>query len=823
MKLYEKFADRGFHTTIITTFGVDFDAYENIALSRLRGSGSRNNILVVDQRMLAYALSNSSTAPQFAGRLYSVLGVAVKGVFHTKIILQLGRRQGRLIIGSANATAPGLAGNLELLGAIECKEEPSPAQNIIAACWEYLNSIINRKDRTLTQQLSWMKERTTWLLRAEPANGIVELPDKTRAAFVGTGSDASIMQRFSEFVGSVSVDRLIVISPYWDADLDAIKALKNRFQPKETFLLIDAQRALFPNTALTDLENIHILDISPISERRFIHAKLFLVTTSDTEHVLFGSANCTIAALGRENFAGLNEEACLYRCVPLGEISNALGLNPIIAESKRLEPSDLPEFSPDNELQSNELTKHSPGSFECRFDTLIWWPPPSVTVSDIEIDLLEANKSPLSCKLQRLSNSTNSEVHFHLTETQDRPAFARLKFSDGAYSATAIVTLFDALRREIREVRKNVTDRVIAQLAEETEEGLWLMEVFDELEVAEASDNEPVSRMQASKTNYEENQSFQTLDYKLFVAGSRLRAQSTAVGRNSLSGSELSFVRIFLNRILGLNSDDKCLETQNEGDSHKELLNLGDDVEYAHAAIERGDIISEIDTDEKTNNEEDTRAYKLVMERRQTRDQIIKAAKSFVERIQQRANINQLNSIDILRLRTMLTIICVAGRAGAENVLQMEESHTTFTSLQVLPSSGSDNIWPRILGKVLFSLFGGTNPTIQKLQIEEVYDQIPDDLIECWACCFWVIQACLLATKSKPMFGFNVLAVRIYTLTGLRREEMLDDTVFRVIERMNERFALRLGLDNQSIMDAHRSFVTQRFTPEAGLQQMKQN
>lgn len=811
MKLYEKFADRGFHTTIITTFGVDFDAYENIALSRLRGSGSHNNILVVDQRMLAQALSSSSAVPQFAGRLYSVLGVAAKGVFHTKIILQLGRRQGRLIIGSANATASGLAGNLELLGTIECKEEPSYAQNIIAACWEYLYRILNHKDRILSQQLSWMKARTTWLLRAEPTNGIVELPDKTQAAFLGTGSGVGIMQRFAEFIGAVGVEHLIVLSPYWDADLDAIKELKKQFQPKETFLLVDAPRALFPNVSLTDLENVHILDISPISKRRFIHAKLFVVTTSDTEHVLFGSANCTIAALGRENFAGLNEEACLYRCVPLGEISNALELDSIIAESKRLDPSGLPEFSPDNELQSNEFTKHSPGSFECRFDTLIWWPPPSVTASDIEIDLLKANKSPLSCKLQRLSNSTNSEVHFHLTGTQDRPAFARLKFPDGAYSATAIVILFDALRSEIREVRKNVTDRVIAQLAEETEEGLWLMEVFDELEVAEASDNEPVSRMQTSKINYEENQSFQTLDYKLFVAGSRLRAKSTAIGRNSLSGSELSSVRIFLNRILGLNSDEKYLETQNEGGSHKELLNLGDDVEDAHAAIERGDIFSEININEKTNNKEDTRAQKLVMKRLQTRDQIIKAAKSFAKRIQQREKKNQLSSIDILRLRTMLTIICVAGRAGAENVLQMEESLTTYTSLQVLPSSGSDNIWPRILGKVLFSLFGGTNPAIQKLQIEEVYDQIPDDLIECWACCFWVIQACLFATKSKPMLGFNNLAERVYTLTGLRQEEMLDDIVVQVIERMNERFALRLGLDDQSIVDAHRAFVTQRF------------
>lgn len=27
MKLYEKFADNGFHSSIVTTFGIDFDAY----------------------------------------------------------------------------------------------------------------------------------------------------------------------------------------------------------------------------------------------------------------------------------------------------------------------------------------------------------------------------------------------------------------------------------------------------------------------------------------------------------------------------------------------------------------------------------------------------------------------------------------------------------------------------------------------------------------------------------------------------------------------------------------------------------------------------
>jgi hypothetical protein len=37
MRLYEHYGDSGFHTCIATTFGLDFDAYENIVLPRLRG------------------------------------------------------------------------------------------------------------------------------------------------------------------------------------------------------------------------------------------------------------------------------------------------------------------------------------------------------------------------------------------------------------------------------------------------------------------------------------------------------------------------------------------------------------------------------------------------------------------------------------------------------------------------------------------------------------------------------------------------------------------------------------------------------------------
>lgn len=115
MKLYEYYGKSGFHTCIVTTFGLDFDAYENVIFSRARGAGCHNNLLIADGRMLSLALDGNSSLPRHAGRLYSVTGAAAKGVFHPKVTLQLGRSGGRLIVSSANVTSAGLAGNLARL------------------------------------------------------------------------------------------------------------------------------------------------------------------------------------------------------------------------------------------------------------------------------------------------------------------------------------------------------------------------------------------------------------------------------------------------------------------------------------------------------------------------------------------------------------------------------------------------------------------------------------------------------------------------------------------------------------------------------------
>src|SRR3546814_14807684 len=118
MKLPERLGRRPrkpFHSAITTTFAVEFAAVEEILLPQLRASGANNLLLVADDRMAAMALTDGSRLPVALGRDYALHSPpASDGIFHPKIILQLGRETGRAFVSSANATGAGLGGNVEI-------------------------------------------------------------------------------------------------------------------------------------------------------------------------------------------------------------------------------------------------------------------------------------------------------------------------------------------------------------------------------------------------------------------------------------------------------------------------------------------------------------------------------------------------------------------------------------------------------------------------------------------------------------------------------------------------------------------------------------
>src|SRR3546814_357649 len=236
-----KFSDRlgrrprkPFHSAIATTFAVEFAAVEEIMLPQLMASGATNLLLIADDRMAAMALSDGSRLPIALGRDYALHSPpASDGIFHPKIILQLGRETGRAFVSSANATGAGLGGNVEIAIEIEAGNEDGPEREILRAIWQYLSSLVPEEASPTRDALRWARERTPWLDGPVGAP-LKELDDGSAIGFLHSASDRGIADQFVEWVGEEKVRKLIVVSPYWDSDLRALSEMATELSDRKS-------------------------------------------------------------------------------------------------------------------------------------------------------------------------------------------------------------------------------------------------------------------------------------------------------------------------------------------------------------------------------------------------------------------------------------------------------------------------------------------------------------------------------------------------------------------------------------------------------------
>lgn len=823
MKLYERFADKGYHTSVATTFGVDFDAYESIALSRLRGAGCRNNMLVTDGRMLIHALSGASDLPQRAGTHYTVSGAAVTGgVFHPKLFLQFGRRGGRMIVGSANLTPAGLAGNLELVDAITCEESASGEQQLIAQAWDFVSGFIDGRRQSVADQRAWVRARTPWLELATRPTGPVVLADGTLAALLTSDPASGIADRFVALVDR-PVRRLIVISPYWDPNLAVLSQLAQRLEAHDIAVLVDPQTREFPKDAIGGLTGLTLYDRGTFREGRYIHAKAIIAQTDDADHLLLGSANCTRAALGAAGFAGSNAEACLYRRLPPDGILGALELMDVLTEETIIAPDSLdpPEFH-DN-LPLDELGRVSAGQFECQGDTLRWHPPAIRDPAACSITLLDEGARPLACTLKPLAGHHEDGFRYEMSGSSRHPTFARVTFPDGRVSPPAIVSWIDKLRIESRETRRSVTQRRIDDLEGAPDASLALLELLNELENLERDQNAPrepfsVPRSRRDDGNEAESSSYRILSYDEFVSGRRPRTSASESSYNSLAGSDVAIVRGILNRIVGLGHAGDQRDHNQDHDRRSGAFDLGDETDDPEAALAAGHEFGTQRTEPEEDASAEDKQRRRARQRRATHDELVKVVDQFRADLKSRQSQGEaLTNFDLVRLRVLLMILSTAASPLPRGRIATGEQ---AASLRVLPVEGDENSWPVLMGRLLFAMFGGKRPAIRQLHLTNEHDQIPGDFNECWGTCYWCSQACLQAPLSKPERQriaslLTGVARTALLLTLPSKEELLSDEIISVMDRMSERYAGELRIDPVAIRAGHRALVEAVFG-EAG-------
>lgn len=820
MKLFTWFAAGGFHTSIVSTFGLDFEAYEAIALPRFRDAGCNNNIVVADARMLVQALSDDARRPKFAGRRYCVVGAHAAGVFHPKVILQLGKASGRLLVGSANMTAAGVAGNLEVVGEVTVADDDMAAAPLLRAAVDYLLKF-TEPGSVARRQVEWALKRTRWLPPAASVEALVAVQEGMRVAFLPRSDAKGIAERFVEFVGDRAVQRLVIASPYWDHDLRALRAVQGRFRAKAA-VLIQPQAALYPVHAHPKSEAFELFDVNrvPGASSRFAHAKLFVAETASGDCVMFGSANCTEAALGTSAQAGVNEEACLARDLPAGEAVRLLGLADALASGAAIDATEVPNFVPTDDIPLSELAAKLPGRFELSGHLLRWWPPTGLEPGTATIRLLDQSAEQVAGTLARVGTQI-SPVSYHFDGTV-APHFAQVRW-DEFESSLAVVVIEQAIQQTQRRTAGRGVESALELLDDdEASEGLWLLEVIQRLTEAEHEMRaprgdavQPAQRRPAGDAAPDSR----VLSYEEFVAGRRADGDLAVSSASHLASTHHESVRSFLNALIGKRAVLDLEEAPD--DAQAPNLGMGDETSDGAAAVELDDLQTS-SPNGPTGSATDESKRQLQQRQRYVEDSqlsIVDGVEAFLKSLRDQTQTQSLGVIELLRLRALLVVVLSAGSKKAD--LRPKDLDTSARRRQVLPSRG-DASWRGRVGRLLYEFFrdqaAARPPLIKSLRLEVDGNQgLPEDVLECWAACFWAICAVRVATDDGGV-SFEIsaregmLAADLYRFSRLLPQQALGAVVHEVFAGMSRRYAERLGANPERIEQEHRALVnaTQR-------------
>lgn len=403
--LFDDFKETGFHSSILSTFSVDPAFYDASLQLRLRGLGCQNNLLLADASMLEQSLEAIPDAFTNAGRKYLVVPVETSSCFHPKLALRYGQAKARLIVGSANVTSAGWAGNLELVSTLSWQARDEDADNdihrtLFIRAHQWLSSLVRpANDGKAAYKLELLRSQSPWVDEAvmEGKAAFTLLDGSQIDLLLSDPSDTiGLADRMLELVDE-PVEQLTIISPYWDQQLSALKRLATAVGNPDLRIFLAQNRrnpsrsSTFPIGAIGKLA----LKFHPIgpdeSNGRFLHAKMFLFQGAGHDFLFVGSANCTTAALGVPGKSGVNHECLLFRKLPRGSVKKLLNLSykSKIAVADIAAPPDKADAVPDT-------TTFTAGFVERRGRRLIWSPAgrvggagKSITVDDQHFPLTQ--------------------------------------------------------------------------------------------------------------------------------------------------------------------------------------------------------------------------------------------------------------------------------------------------------------------------------------------------------------------------------------------------------------------------------------------------
>ncbi|TAM98783.1 MAG: hypothetical protein EPN39_08285 [Chitinophagaceae bacterium] len=323
-----------YHSCILTTFSFDFYFFEMKVMKWLRSCGIKNVNVFIDGHFYSELMQQATGDEMKLATGYSLYPVFEKNIFHPKIWVLFGEKEGLLLVGSGNLTNSGNGSNDEIWGAYHFDIKQPQNAPVFSAAWNYVSKLsATAKGIASEKTTRWIIEHSQWLMELPKVADFqfLDLPNNEEASFLYNTDKTSIWQQVKQLTANEKITEITAVSPYYDTQGKALEEIKNTFPNAQINVVIDESGTIpaeLPNEkkyAFYDWKELDLCRNIGAKQQSKLHAKiLYFKTKSNKEFCLFGSANITSAGLGISNTA--NEEVSLFIKSDKGNILDKIGL-----------------------------------------------------------------------------------------------------------------------------------------------------------------------------------------------------------------------------------------------------------------------------------------------------------------------------------------------------------------------------------------------------------------------------------------------------------------------------------------------------------------
>jgi HKD family nuclease len=286
---------------ILCTYTFDADFFEEYSLNKFEALRNNGNVTVIVD-FITYQKSITGATyfrPKQANLRYLFCPISVSGAFHAKLFLFVSKTKGRLIVGSANFTRPGLTSNAELVGCYDFEVGKN----------ENFHTLFTSAFRFL---VDLNHHQPSWVLSSNLATIERDAPWLTHDKDIVENSNLSLIHNlhkplWDQIIHEIEppIDSVYILSRYFDSSPDILdkiaadtstKKIKIFTQNGITTLTKDWLSHRLFKERLLEIMLCSYMDDGYLQP---LHAKAMIFEKNGRCMLVFGSANFTTPALFR--------------------------------------------------------------------------------------------------------------------------------------------------------------------------------------------------------------------------------------------------------------------------------------------------------------------------------------------------------------------------------------------------------------------------------------------------------------------------------------------------------------------------------------------